>query len=148
MKVLNSPHRSHYGVTKWTFQSGKTSDLHSAWIVIPLQQRLIETLRPADEANADVDIFSSILASASENLLHDDFESLADYCNRLREKGGANIHLIVDNAGFELITDLALAQHLVQSGIASCVTFQLKSHVSLQDQFRVYWITINIAQPP
>lgn len=38
--------------------------------------------------------------------------------------------IVVDNAGFELITDLALAQHLVESGIASCVTFQLKSHVS------------------
>lgn len=36
--------------------------------------------------------------------------------------------IIVDNAGFELITDLALADYLIQSGTAKCVTFQLKSH--------------------
>jgi len=34
----------------------------------------------------------------------------------------------VDNAGFELVTDLALGQYLVESGIAHTVTFQLKSH--------------------
>jgi hypothetical protein len=70
------------------------------------------------------------LEKSSENLLHDDFDDLADHCNILREKGGGNVDIIVDNAGFELITDLALAQYLVESGIASCVTFQLKSHVS------------------
>ena len=36
--------------------------------------------------------------------------------------------MIIDNAGFELVTDLALADHLVQSGVAEVVTFQLKSH--------------------
>ncbi|CAJ1930158.1 unnamed protein product [Cylindrotheca closterium] len=83
---------------------------------------------PADAADASVDIFTTILASASDNLLHDDFDALAGYCGKLRENGGGHIDVIVDNAGFELITDLALAQHLVESGIASCVTFQLKSH--------------------
>lgn len=83
---------------------------------------------PADAADTHVDIFTSILASASENLLHDDFDKLASHCKQLRENGGGNVDIIVDNAGFELITDLALAQHLVESGIASCVTFQLKSH--------------------
>ena len=96
---------------------------------------LISTPRPADAKDADVDIFSNILASASENLLHDDFGSLSNYCSKLRENGGGNVHLIVDNAGFELITDLAFAQYLVESGIAYCVTFQLKSHVSLQSGF-------------
>ena len=86
------------------------------------------SLWPADASNADVDIFSSILESASENLLHDDLGVLAAHCETLRKKGGGNVDIIVDNAGFELITDLALAQHLVESGIASCVTFQLKSH--------------------
>jgi hypothetical protein len=86
------------------------------------------SLWPADAANADVDIFSSILESATENLLHDDLGVLAEHCDTLRKKGGGNVDIIVDNAGFELITDLALAQHLVESGIASCVTFQLKSH--------------------
>lgn len=83
---------------------------------------------PADAANTNVDIFSSILESASENLLHNDLGVLGEHCESLRMKGGGSVDIIVDNAGFELITDLALAQHLIESGIASCVTFQLKSH--------------------
>lgn len=83
---------------------------------------------PADAADTNVDIFTSILESASENLLHDDLDVLASHCDKLGQKGGGNVDIIVDNAGFELITDLALAQHLIESGIASCVTFQLKSH--------------------
>jgi hypothetical protein len=86
------------------------------------------SLWPADAANSNVDVFSSILASASENLLHDDSPALSDLCDKLRAKGGGNVDIIVDNAGFELVTDLALAQHLVESGIAKVVTFQLKSH--------------------
>jgi hypothetical protein len=86
------------------------------------------SLWPADATNVNVDIFSSILASASENLLHDDSDLLGEHCDMLRQKGGGNVDIIIDNAGFELITDLALAQHLVESGVASCVTFQLKSH--------------------
>ena len=86
------------------------------------------SLWPADAAHANVDVFSSILESASENLLHDDSDILGEHCEVLRRKGGGNVDIIVDNAGFELITDLALAQHLVDSGIASVVTFQLKSH--------------------
>lgn len=86
------------------------------------------SLWPADAANANIDVFSNILASASENLLHDDSGILSDHCDKLRAAGGGNVDIIVDNAGFELVTDLALAQHLVESGIAKCVTFQLKSH--------------------
>jgi Damage-control phosphatase ARMT1-like domain len=73
-------------------------------------------------------VFSEILAKATENLLQDDSHKLSDHCDRLRKKGGGNVDIIVDNAGFELVTDLALAQYLVQSGIAKVVTFQLKSH--------------------
>jgi len=83
---------------------------------------------PANADNTNVDVFSEVLASASENLLHDDSTKLAAHCDKLRHTGGGNVDIIVDNAGFELITDLALAQYLVQSGIAKCVTFQLKSH--------------------
>jgi hypothetical protein len=86
------------------------------------------SLWPADDANQDVDVFTAILDSATENLLHDDTDVLGDYCDTLRASGGGNVDIIVDNAGFELVTDLALAQHLVESGIAKCVTFQLKSH--------------------
>lgn len=86
------------------------------------------SLWPADAANQNVDVFTDILEKAAENLLHDDSDALGDYCDKLRAAGGGNVDIVVDNAGFELVTDLALAQHLVESGIAKCVTFQLKSH--------------------
>ena len=87
------------------------------------------SLWPADAANADKDVFSDILGAAKENLLHNDEALLAAQCERLRLQGnGGQVDIIVDNAGFELITDLALAQYLIQSGIAETVTFQLKSH--------------------
>lgn len=48
---------------------------------------------PADAKNADLDIFSSILESASENLLHDDLGVLAEHCESLRRKGGGNVDM-------------------------------------------------------
>uniref|UniRef100_A0A6V2JBD9 Sugar phosphate phosphatase n=1 Tax=Ditylum brightwellii TaxID=49249 RepID=A0A6V2JBD9_9STRA len=83
---------------------------------------------PADAANSDVDVFSNVLAAAADNLLHDDFIILANHCETLREKKGGVVDIIVDNAGFELVTDLALADHLVASGVAREIRFQLKSH--------------------
>lgn len=86
------------------------------------------SLWPADTKTATKDIFSAILDKAQEGLLHDDSSLLVEHCEKLRAKGGGSVDIIVDNAGFELITDLALGQYLIESGIARCVTFQLKSH--------------------
>lgn len=85
---------------------------------------------PADMNSKDVapDVFQKILASANDNLLHDDTERLVDYGQKLHEKGGGCIDIVVDNAGFELVMDLALADYLIDSGIAKVVRFQLKSH--------------------
>lgn len=83
---------------------------------------------PADTENASVDVFQKILHSAEENLLHEDVDTLTGYCEQLRNSGGGMIDIIVDNAGFELVCDLALADHLVASGTAKAVTFQLKGH--------------------
>lgn len=83
---------------------------------------------PADAANAAADVFSQILESAEENLLHDDVNVLTEYCEGLKNKGGGMVDIIVDNAGFELVMDIALADHFVASGTAKTVTFQLKRH--------------------
>jgi len=83
---------------------------------------------PADAENSSMDVFAKILHAADDNLLHDDTEALTEHCERLRDRGGGMVDIIVDNAGFELVTDLALADHLVASGVAKVVTFQLKSH--------------------
>ncbi|KAL7579928.1 hypothetical protein ACA910_004928 [Epithemia clementina (nom. ined.)] len=86
------------------------------------------SLWPADIATQNTDIFSDVLAKAHENLLHDDSTTVAKYCFQIRENGGGAVDIIVDNAGFELVTDLAAAQYLIEAGIAHTVTFQLKSH--------------------
>ena len=86
------------------------------------------SLWPADASGENKDIFSEVLAAAHENLLHDDSGALSAYCETLRAKGGGTVDIIVDNAGFELVTDLALAQYLVQAGVAKAIRFQLKSH--------------------
>jgi len=83
---------------------------------------------PADAENSSMDVFANILHAADENLLHDDTDKLTEYCETLRERGDGQIDIIIDNAGFELVTDLALADHLIASRVAQTVTFQLKSH--------------------
>ena len=83
---------------------------------------------PTEENSNIPGTFQKILASANDNLLHDDTEALIQQGQLLSAKGGGNVDIVVDNAGFELIMDLALADYLVASGIASTVTFQLKSH--------------------
>ena len=89
------------------------------------------SLWPADITAANTDVFSSILEQASSNLLHDDTTALYhDAVRELRTSADRPIHMdiIVDNAGFELVTDLALAQYLIESKMADTVTFQMKSH--------------------
>jgi len=83
---------------------------------------------PADAENSSTDVFAGILQAGKDNLLHDDTDALTEHCDVLRARGDGRVDIIVDNAGFELVTDLALADHLVASGVASVVTFQLKSH--------------------
>ena len=83
---------------------------------------------PSSTAEDLKEAFNKIIESASDNLLHDDTSKLTDHCEKLRLSGGGNVDIIVDNAGFELVVDLALADYLISSGIASCVTFQLKAN--------------------
>lgn len=59
---------------------------------------------PADAENSSLDVFAKILHAADENLLHDDTDELAEHCEMLKERGWGKIDIIVDNAGFELVT--------------------------------------------
>ena len=83
---------------------------------------------PAESMADAPGMFQKILESANDNLLHDDTAALVSYGEKLLQKGGGAIDIIVDNAGFELIMDLALADFLIASGVAKVVRFQLKSH--------------------
>ena len=70
-----------------------------------------------------------MLASSNEQLLADDTEGVLALLEELRSKtgkgdgdgDGVTIDLVVDNAGFELCTDLLLADHLLSSGAADVV---------------------------
>lgn len=79
-----------------------------------------------------------MLSSGEANLLSDDFMMLAEAATKaktattaaagIKDSDGARVDIIVDNAGFELVTDLLLADFMVTSEIASKVVFQFKSH--------------------
>ena len=87
------------------------------------------SLWPADSGVASSsEAFDRVLASSSEQLLADDTEQVTQLLDRLRAKVGGIVDLVVDNAGFELCTDLLLADHLVGSGAAKCVRFRVKHH--------------------
>jgi len=81
-----------------------------------------------DQRQQQQEAFGAVLEKAKDYLLQDDTHLLQSLCDKLLNDGGGNIDIIVDNAGFELVTDLALADFLVAHGIANCVTFQVKSH--------------------
>mmetsp|Transcript_7297 Transcript_7297/g.10768 ORF Transcript_7297/g.10768 Transcript_7297/m.10768 type:complete len:472 (-) Transcript_7297:104-1519(-) len=84
---------------------------------------------PTNSSAEDLKLaFDQILSNSKDNLLHDDTATLIAYCQELHGKGGGNIDIIVDNAGFELVVDLCMADYLVASGVAKSVTFQLKAH--------------------
>ncbi|KAJ8605800.1 hypothetical protein CTAYLR_000534 [Chrysophaeum taylorii] len=68
--------------------------------------------------------FDEVLARGKAQLLADDSEELLAHLR----KGGEVADLIVDNAGFEVLTDLLLADHLVSSGAVQRVRFRVKHH--------------------
>ncbi|HBE21324.1 MAG TPA: hypothetical protein DEG17_04665 [Cyanobacteria bacterium UBA11149] len=59
------------------------------------------------------------------NILVDDTSKIAD---KIAGFHGVRIDFIIDNAGFELFTDLCLADFLIHSGVAERVYFHLKPH--------------------
>jgi hypothetical protein len=60
-----------------------------------------------------------------ERILVDDAAQTAEHLIRSR---GGRVDFIVDNAGFELVCDLALADALLSSGLAASVRLHLKPH--------------------
>lgn len=72
--------------------------------------------------------FQAVLDAATEQLLADDTAAVVARLAALRSRGGGVVDLIVDNAGFELCTDMLLADHLIASGAAKQVRFRVKHH--------------------
>lgn len=63
------------------------------------------------------------LAATEKNILGNDLKKLADLVTSFK---GGRIDFILDNAGFELYTDLVFADWLIQSGICREVHFHGK----------------------
>ena len=76
------------------------------------------------------------LEKANAFLLEDRAAEIADYffalpsCPTGRGADGESVRIdfIIDNAGFELVSDLVFADYLVSSGLASVVRFHVKPH--------------------
>jgi uncharacterized protein with ATP-grasp and redox domains len=66
------------------------------------------------------------LSQAKAYLLADGSQALIDY---LSTRGiAARIDFLIDNAGFELVSDLCLADYILTTGLAQKVRFHLKTH--------------------
>lgn len=62
-----------------------------------------------------------------KNILADDTEQVWSLLSRLRSMGVyKDIHIVLDNAGFELLTDLVFAGYLIQSGYAEKIVLHGK----------------------
>ena len=78
--------------------------------------------------------------SNRENIVVNDTEQVWNLLSRLRLSGSPrDIHIVLDNAGFELLTDLVFASYLIESGYAKKVVLHGKrmpwfvSDVMLED---------------
>lgn len=78
--------------------------------------------------------------SNKENIVVDDTEQVWSLLSRLRSMGSPrDIHIVLDNAGFELLTDLVFASYLIENNYAKKVVLHGKrmpwfvSDVNLED---------------
>lgn len=67
------------------------------------------------------------LVSARKHLLADDTPALLDYLDTI-QPGKLHVDFLLDNAGYELVADLALADFLLTQGMAERVTLHTKVH--------------------
>ena len=69
----------------------------------------------------------AVRESNKKNILVDDTEQVWSLLSKLRSVGRSkDIHIVLDNAGFELLTDLVFAGYLVESGYAQKIVFHGK----------------------
>lgn len=100
--------------------------------------RMDLSLWPAGMGVAATDgAFEAVLATSNDQLLADDSAEVLALLEKLRAEGAsANtlwkaercVDLVVDNAGFELCTDLILADHLLSSNACDVVRLRVKHH--------------------
>jgi hypothetical protein len=67
------------------------------------------------------------LQKSLNHIVVDDTADVINYLSRFREQP-ARIDFIVDNAGFELVSDLAFSDFVLRTALAATVVLHLKSH--------------------
>eukprot|EP00238_Polyblepharides_amylifera_P000280 CAMPEP_0196574172 /NCGR_PEP_ID=MMETSP1081-20130531/3944_1 /TAXON_ID=36882 /ORGANISM="Pyramimonas amylifera, Strain CCMP720" /LENGTH=447 /DNA_ID=CAMNT_0041892117 /DNA_START=238 /DNA_END=1581 /DNA_ORIENTATION=- len=72
--------------------------------------------------------FEEAIAAGESQLLASDISVVVKELMCARAEGGRRMDIVVDNAGFELLCDLCLADVLLETGAASKVVLQLKGH--------------------
>lgn len=105
------------------------------WKTLPREDGLAQAVRMALWGNrADLSLWPAGEERAGVGeTLHQPDEFLAVDClsaltSFLAQVHGGRIDFVIDNAGFELVCDLALADLLVSTGVAGQVHLHLKSH--------------------
>ncbi|KAK6182679.1 hypothetical protein SNE40_010306 [Patella caerulea] len=75
--------------------------------------------------NAQTSCILDQLQFLKDNILINDSSQIWNYINT--KKGGSRIDIVLDNAGFELVTDLCLAEFLLSAGLAKSIHFHGKA---------------------
>jgi hypothetical protein len=70
---------------------------------------------------------SAASGAAQEHILSNDMQAVLDYVETL-DPSATRVDLLLDNAGYELVADLALADYLLASGRAAQVVLHAKTH--------------------
>lgn len=86
------------------------------------------SLTPEGIQKEDIRIQHDGKTAKISKILIDDAEQIWDLVKNERRSADENVVIILDNAGFELVCDLFLADALILSKIAKTVTFHLKAH--------------------
>ena len=80
----------------------------------------------------------------AERILVDDSQNVSEYLSGKQRKHG-RIDFIMDNAGLESVNDLAMADYLVETGLAESVRLHLKSHPTFVSDAMVKDVQLAIA---
>lgn len=88
------------------------------------------SLWPASTGSRDRMLFGDALQAGKEFILSDDTDAVVALLARLKGSGRRDreVGVIVDNAGYELVSDLLLSHLLLASGCCDRVTLHTKAH--------------------
>jgi len=83
-------------------------------------------------------------ADRDERILVDDSQNVSKFLSDKQRKHG-RVDFIMDNAGLELVNDLALADYLLETGLTESVRLHLKSHPTFVSDAMVKDVQLAIA---